>query len=217
MGSVIEALKSRGLWDDTVFVLVSDHGEEFGEHGGWQHDQSLYNELLRVPLLIHLPRGEHGGRRLEGAVSLLDVLPTLADILDRPELARGASGASLLPMLEGESAASEARVIGIRANRKKFYRPWKLLRGDLNVAVLSGPWKAIWNAEPDTIELYDLASDAEEQVNLAAAEPERAEALGRIARDGGRGCTPAGGEARERETEIDEATLERLRSLGYAD
>ena len=82
---LIEGLRAAGLYDDTLIVLTSDHGEEFREHGrvGW-HSHSLYDELIRVPLVIWSP-GVHGGR-FEEPVSLIDVFPTVQEVtvLDSP-------------------------------------------------------------------------------------------------------------------------------------
>ncbi|MFQ5490931.1 MAG: sulfatase, partial [Phycisphaerae bacterium] len=79
VGRIIDLLKRRNLWDNTVFILTSDHGEELGDHGGWLHDQSVYEELLRVPLMVHFPGGRFAGRRLAESVSLIDVMPTILD------------------------------------------------------------------------------------------------------------------------------------------
>lgn len=176
--SVIAELKRRDLWSRTLFILLSDHGEEFGEHGGWQHDRSVYQELLHVPLIVHLPEGRHAGAHVEAPVSLVDVLPTILAAIGRPDLARDARGQSLLPLIGGESQRvdSDPRVSGMRVNRKKYFRLAKDLRGDVNVALRQGHWKGIWNAEPGTLELYDLSSDPEERTDLHAEQPERATA-----------------------------------------
>jgi arylsulfatase A-like enzyme len=88
IGRLLDALRRMGLYDDTLIVLLSDHGEEFFEHGKWQHEQ-LYEECLRVPLMVRLPGGRHGGTRIETPVGLIDVMPTLLDLLevDPPEAA----------------------------------------------------------------------------------------------------------------------------------
>lgn len=217
VGSVVAELKRRGVWDRTLFILLSDHGEEFGEHGGWQHDQSAYEELLRVPLLIHFPGGRHAGQRVDEPASLLDVVPTLAEELGLPELASNARGRSLLPVLSGETqGADETRVTGMRMNRKKFYRPWKEARGDVNVAVRSGGWKGIYNVEQDTFELYDLASDPGELRDRSHELPERVAEMKEVARTTYETCRPVSGAA----TEVGKpsrADIERLRVLGYAE
>jgi arylsulfatase A-like enzyme len=216
VGSIVRALKDAGLWEDTLFVLLSDHGEELGDHGGWQHDQSVYEELMHVPLLVHFPGGEHAGASVRAPVSLIDVLPTLLDYLGRPELAEGARGRSLMPLVRGTASDLGPRVTGYRINEKKSYTPYALERGDVNVVVRDGAWKGIWNAELDTFELYDLAADRAERHDLSAEEPDRARALLALAR-----AEHARFEAaREATTESDESELseeerELLRALGY--
>lgn len=218
LGDVVNALLERGLWRETLFVLVSDHGDEFGEHGGWQHDHSVYEELLRVPLLIHFPRGRFRGRRVRAPVSLLDVVPTVADVLGRPELAEGAEGTSLLPVLTGRAGARGEVVMAMRVNRKKYFRPYAESRGDVNVVVRDGRWKAIWNAEPDTLELYDLERDEDELNDLSNEEPVRAAALRAVAeRRYARCIRPRGAAERGAPPDLDPAARERLRALGYAD
>jgi len=213
LASTVAELRARGRLDRTILVVVSDHGEEFGEHGGWQHDQSLYDELVRVPMLIRLPGAEHGGLRVAQPVSLLDVVPTLAELLGEPGLAEDTDGQSLVPLLAGGEGA-EARVVSTRWNRKKYYQPLEATRGNLNVAVREGPWKAIWNAASDTVELYDLARDPRERRDRSASEPERAARLGALAREHAAPCLAARpGPAAP--PDLDPATRARLRELGY--
>jgi arylsulfatase A-like enzyme len=216
VGSVVAELKRRGVWDRTLFVLLSDHGEEFDEHGGWQHDQSAYEELLRVPLLIHFPGGRFAGERVGAPVSLVDVVPTVADALGLPALADGARGQSLMPLLAGDATREEPRVTAMRMNVKKFYRPWKEQRGDVNVVVRHRSWKSIYNADLDSVELYDLGVDPLEQRNLAASEPERAAEMKERARAWLRACSPAAGPTGPA-VELTPEEAERLRVLGYTD
>ena len=220
LGGVVKLLEQRGLWDETLFFLVSDHGEEFGEHGGWQHDQSLYEELIRVPMLVHFPHREFAGRRIDEAVSLVDVLPTIFDYLGRPENADGSRGRSLLPLLRAAPPddASRLPVPAFRQNEKKYFRRFKETRGDLNVALRLGRWKGVWNAEPDSFELYDLESDAAERSDLSAEHPERASKLKAAAQAWLRTCREESHRrSRPVEREIDAATEDRLRALGYLD
>jgi arylsulfatase A-like enzyme len=219
LGSVRRALEARGLWDDTLFILLSDHGEEFSEHGGFQHDQSVYEELVHVPLVVRFPGGRFGGRRVRQSVSLVDVVPTLADFLGRPELASGGRGRSLMPQVRGaQPADGAAAVVSLRDNRKKYFRPFKRIRGDLNVALREGTWKAIWNAEPGRLELYDLARDPREKQDRAQEEPERSRRLQAAAEGWLEECRRAGaahpavpsGKLREEDRNA-------LRALGYID
>jgi arylsulfatase len=219
IGSVVDVLKERGIWDETLFIIVADHGEEFGEHGGWLHDQSAYEELTHVPLIMRFPHGQFAGRRIGTAVSLIDVVPTIADYLEEPTLAEGAQGRSLLPLIRGDPGSEDLdfRVVGVRMNRKKYYRPWKESRGDTNVIVRYGSWKAIWNVELDTLELYDLTNSADEQQDLSATKPELASAMAAFARCWYQQCADQAGEPEDVTDELDEETLQDLRALGYID
>ncbi|MFQ5805213.1 MAG: sulfatase [Phycisphaerae bacterium] len=206
IGSVIETLKQRGVWDKTLFILLSDHGEEMNEHGGWFHDQSVYEELMHVPLIIHFPGGRYGGQRVESVVSLVDVLPTILDCVRAPDLARDARGRSLMPLVrDGQSAEADDFVVpGMRINRRKYYRPWKESRGDLNIVVRRGEWKGIWNVEPDRLELYNLTSDPREQHDVSAANPELALAMQVFARLWYQECRKNATEAPARSAKPDE-------------
>ena len=221
VGSVIQTLKDRGEWDNTLFILVSDHGEEMHEHGGWSHDQSVYEELLHVPLIIRFPHGRHAGQRVKDLVSLVDVMPTVFDALGKPELATDARGSSLIPLIEGKVFRDNLcfYVPSVRHNVMSYYRPWKEQRGDINVVVRRGVWKGIWNVEHDTFELYDLCSDAGEHSNVAPQHGELVAAMREYAGTWYEDCAdPARGEGLVTEAgELDEQTLRNLRALGYVD
>lgn len=183
IGRVVDALKAQGVWDDTLFVVLSDHGEELGEHGGWQHDQSAYDELVRVPLLVKLPGGASAGRRIAAPVSTVDLMPTILDLAGLPH-EQGLSGRTLLPWMLGRSEPDDdVRITAVRLNRKKFYAPFKSLRGDENIVLRQGPYKGIWNVEVDTFELYDLESDPAERFDISAKQPIRVEKMRAFARE----------------------------------
>lgn len=219
IGDLIAELKARGRWDRTLFVVVADHGEELGEHGGWLHDHSVYEELVRVPMIVRFPDDAHAGERIDEVVSLVDVLPTILGAVGLGELSDGARGRDLLPAIEGERTPDDVvRVATLRLNRKKYYRPWKQVRGDENVALRRGDLKGIWNVESDAVEIYDLAVDPGETRDLAAARPELVVEMRDVAGRWLADCvasSPVGGEAGFDETPLDPETLERLRSLGY--
>ena len=105
-GLFMAGLEARGLLDDVVIVVLSDHGEELGEHGAFEHRTRLSDETLHVPLMVRLPGGAHGGTRVGGLTALLDVAPTVLD-LGGVSTPAGARGTSLKPALFG--AARSAR------------------------------------------------------------------------------------------------------------
>jgi len=98
-GRMMQALKERRLYDNTLIVLLSDHGEEFWEHGDTCHGKSLYEEVLRVPLLIKLPGNAHAGERREDLVEAVDIAPTLLDSLGLPAV-NGFQGKSFKGLIE---------------------------------------------------------------------------------------------------------------------
>jgi arylsulfatase A-like enzyme len=218
VGEVVAALRAAGRWENTLFILLSDHGEELGDHEGWLHDQSVYEELIRVPLILRLPGNAHAGLRIRTPVSLVDILPTVLDFLGRSDLLGDVSGQSLLPLIRepGAGPELEPRVVAGRHNRQKFFRPYKEGRGDLNLVVRLGQWKGIWNVEPDTFELYDLAADPGERNDLTSTQPERSQALRSFAESRLRelrdGAVAASTEA---PSSLDAATRANLEALGY--
>ncbi|MCA9613048.1 MAG: sulfatase-like hydrolase/transferase [Sandaracinus sp.] len=163
-------LERRGIRDDTVIVLVSDHGEAFLEHGNQGHSFTLYDEEVRSVLMIDAPGIE--ARRVEEPVLLLDVAPTLRNLLGLPAPGRVA-GRSLVPLMTGEE-------VGRRrwAERPLFAEllPDGLFPFDQKT-VVSGNDKLIWWVREGRRELYDLSRDPRERRDRADDEPERVQRL----------------------------------------
>jgi arylsulfatase A-like enzyme len=154
---LVEHLARRGLMDSTVLVVTSDHGEELEDHGRMGHGQTLYQEVLRVPLVVHAPHRFHGGQRL-GRASLLDVVPTLSDWLDlkSEEAALRPDGISLAPTLaEGRAQSS--------TEPRAFLAHLDFEEG-VGLALLKGDDKLV--LEKARNELFDLRSDPEEKRDL---------------------------------------------------
>ena len=145
-------LEQRGLADDTLLVITSDHGEEFLEHGGTGHGYTLHDENLRVPLILVHP--SLPARRVAEQVRLIDLAPTIAELagLDAPS---DWEGLSLTALLEGDTTPRPAFA-------EQAHRPFASVRtGDLKYIL----------GEHDAVELYDLASDPHETTNLAGEHP----------------------------------------------
>ena len=169
VGNVIEALKEDGRWDEAIFVFVSDHGEEFFDHDAWFHGQSVYEELVRVPLLIHFPNGEFAGRHIESPVSLVDLMPSLLDYIGRPELCNDCRGSSFMSLLH-ENPDAETKRISVQAmrhNTSDYYSAWQEARGDVNIVARQGRWKGIYNKDLDLLELYNLDDDPGELIDVS--------------------------------------------------
>lgn len=168
LGTVIQSLQKQGVWDDTLLIVLSDHGEEFAERGDYLHSQSLYQELNAVPLVVRFPNNEFAGTVVEPVVSLVDVLPTIFDYVGRSDLIGDVSGESLMPLIRGETPPDDAlKVASVRINQKKW-RPGWAYRGNRNVAVFTrdGKWKGIWNVETRSFEAYQLREDPGEKYNV---------------------------------------------------
>ena len=156
VGELLAALREAGLDDDTIVVFTSDHGEMLGERGLW-FKMSFFEQSARVPLLVRVPGGS-GRRRVAEPVSLLDLAPTLLELAGAPPLG-DADGESLAPLMGGAGGRRSKPVVG------------EYLAEGVNapaVMVRRGPDKLIaCPGDPD--QLYDLAHDPAELVNLAGS------------------------------------------------
>jgi arylsulfatase len=171
VGDFLEKLRAGKLLDNAVVIITADHGEGLFDHDYFFHDFNLYEDTLRVPLLVRAP-GLAAGEVTE-QVALIDLLPTVLDLagIAPPE---GAQGLSLRPLLYG-------REPGAAFSRDIFSES-----GVGGKAVRSGKWKLIW--APGRAELYDLESDPGEKKDLAAKEKKtvaglKARILARLAAD----------------------------------
>jgi len=163
LGEFLEGLKVRGLDTHTLFVIYGDHGEAFGQHqGNYGHTLFLYEENIRVPLLVALPGAWHEGKRVQRAASLIDVAPTLLDLLG----------------LKAPADYQGASLLEPRQQSALFFTDYSLpLAG-----VRDGRWKLITEVGSSRVKLFDLETDPDEICNVAGQFPERVtEWCGRLA------------------------------------
>lgn len=189
-GRLVERLKASGVYDDTLLIVTSDHGEEFGEHGkmGW-HSHTLYDELLRVPLVVKFPGSWQAGRTMGAQVRSIDIAPTILSV----------AGVGAPATFEG---ADLVRYVG-EGRQPPPYAVSAIDGG--GTAVRSREWK--WNQRA----LFRLTDDSGEQTDVKGRYPKVAEELLQIKRGLVRKSDSAGGQAVEPDVEL----RERLRSLGY--
>ena len=159
VGRLLDYLKQHPR---TIVIVVGDHGESLGEHHELQHGYTLYNSTQHVPLLLRGVPQAVPGTRVPTTVSLVDVLPTLLEVLQLPAPA-GISGRSFLDSLSGKSIASRDCYGG--TDDPFLQNGWSPLR-----SLTTERWKYIRTTKP---ELYDLQADPRELNNLAAGEPQR--------------------------------------------
>jgi hypothetical protein len=147
LGKVRQAFEQRGLLDRTVFVVLGDHGEAFGEHGKFQHDNVFYEEGVRIPIVIAGP-GIEAGRVAGGLRQIIDVAPTVLEVL----------GLSVHPPLDGRSLLSPQ---GREAVFVSAYYP------NQGMAVRDGSRKVVFHYQQRPAEAFDLATDPGEKRDVA--------------------------------------------------
>jgi arylsulfatase A-like enzyme len=164
----LDDFNDLGVTDRTLFVLTSDHGTELYEHRRFDHGFTLYDELIRVPLIVRLPR-QTTGRAIAARVSSIDILPTILDLVKAsvPENVRNRlRGRSLAPAMNGEP---ERRDIYSETDYREYTHKRSIITPD--------GWKLIYTLENRSRELYNLNADPGEADNLVATEPKLARQL----------------------------------------
>ena len=164
IGLVLNHLKKRADWDRTAVAVTSDHGEAFGEHKTHFHGFSMYEDQLRVPFIMRVPG--LAPIRIKKRVGLIDLVPTLLELADRP-VDPSLRGLSLLPEMQGESVPQRL----IYAERTRGPHSSGLR------ALIDGDLKLVWRAAGNRYELYDLEDDPDEVNDLMGAAPKLATRL----------------------------------------
>ncbi len=197
----LDALRARGLDANTVLLVTADHGIEFGEHGGIGHARGVYEEQVRVPLIVVDPRVPRA-RRVRGQVGLIDLAPTLLGLAGLPAPGHFV-GTSLLPFLADGTEPPERTLVA------------EQLLGPRQTLVRTS--RRAWIQKPSGLELYDLAADPREQKDLA---PE----MTSLAEEGAQRIADFRADCRRRQTSLrggpghvplDPELTKSLRALGY--
>lgn len=207
IGRLPGILDSAGVGANTIIILLSDHGEEFLDHGRWGHwESNLFDEIVRVPLIIHLP-GLSAGQVIPRQVRLLDLMPTILELCGcaRPQ---GLLGASLQPLWAQREAEYKADVAITEMRRDPWHR----------IAMRTEEFKYIWdNKRPDEPELYALRTDPRETQPVNAAYPQ---VVGRFQFQVAahlRHVAQSEPQTAVTQLEFDELVARRLRDLGYVE
>ena len=204
IGRLVATLKELHLYDQTLILLVGDHGEEFVDHGNLGHARSLYDEVVRVPLILRNPHDRDGPRRVEGPVSLVSLTPTILDLLGVDSGKVGFQARSFAPVLASEeSPQSHVVYCEVDFGYYEVYRKALLMNGR----------KIIRDDTTGKIEIYDLNEDPFEKQDLATSSPDAITTLLPVLESH---IKLARGEAFDAEqTTLSAEQLEQLRSLGY--
>lgn len=200
INKIMMYLEEQKLADNTIVVINSDHGDEFMEHGGMGHGTTLYEELLRVPLIIvHKGNSYMKGSIINSRVRNIDILPTILDMLNISPVT-DIDGISLLPLIKGDKWVSSPSISSVMA----------LNTADRIIALSADNYKYIYNKSKKLSELFDLEKDAGEKNNLFETMPDIAQKMHNemqyLVSDFGKDRS---------KTSINKETLESLKSLGY--
>jgi arylsulfatase A-like enzyme len=197
-GALVGGLKARGLYDKTLIIFTSDHGEEFDEHGIMAtHSHTLYNELIHVPLIVKFPQSKFASHTVKTQVRSIDILPTVLDVLSIPAPAFF-EGVSLMPFVLGRRPERALYVVSERDMQQVFRSAFW--------SIMNERWK-LYDSR-----LYDLAADPGETTDVSRAHPEVKLSLRRRAL---RFLEIPSYRPVRTKAKLDEETKKRLRGLGY--
>jgi arylsulfatase A-like enzyme len=223
---LVDHVKSLGLYQKTVIIITSDHGDILGENGLLHHEFVLYEPLIRVPLIIRFPGLFENGKKYSGLVQTLDILPTLLDHLciERTDVTHQLQGRSILEIISGgqerEYTISERADWSSESSREKISYlekqypnfNWRRYVHEI-VALRTQDYKYIWSSEGRN-ELYDLKHDPQERSNLIAIDKAKASEL-RIKTEAWMGSFSREEPIQTADEQLEGAVKQRLRALGY--
>lgn len=179
--ALVDGLKALGIYDNTMIILLSDHGEEFYEHKAWAHSHSVYDEVIKVPLIIKFFASEHAGVKTKRYEHLIDVMPTICDAIDVDYPNQYSDGETLINIIKNGNKGDGERIFlsELLTDPIDGKIPKKM-------AINQGKNKLILNDEydPQTLtyfnyphpelerfEIYDLEADPDESANFALSSP----------------------------------------------
>lgn len=228
-GEFVEKLKEWGLYDNAMIVFMADHGEEFYEHQGWAHSHSLYNELIKVPLMIKFPNNGFKGMQVNDAAGIIDLIPTILGYYGVGDAASGTDGIDLMPLIRGNknergreyvlSSVSESRYI--REIPPKFailYKDYKIIYNE-PFSSKDLDYFRPYGLPPEVprIEVYDLNKDIEEKHNIARQKPDLIKKVMPLIKKIRKIIKDNMLESKKKGSELDEEAKKQLKSLGYID
>jgi len=216
---LLKKLKDTGLYDQSMIILTSDHGEEFYDHHGWEHGHTLYDELLKVPLIIKFPGSEFAREKIHTIVRLIDVMPTILDNLGLKRSGQNLDGKSLMPILKEKEIADRTFIAYKADNILNSHIPQKISMNEekikliLNKKFTAEQHNFFLSPPPElvSIELYDLSKNSGEKKNIVDERSQIASRLVRLIND----IYIKVKERKSEKADIDKDLLEQLKALGY--
>lgn len=221
IGRLLNALKEWQLDSETFIIFAADHGESLGEHNYSGHGKYLYEPSLHIPLIMKGQKIIPEGKVIKDEVSLLDIMPTILDLIDIPNNL-SLSGSSLVPTIMDNKKANNNTTyfMAYKTNLSNFPILGKLKRGHFaksfpdRISLLKDEVKFIYSAKNDKLELYNLKKDVSEEANLAMRDIKLAKKLkSELILWFNR--TKSSGLMKNRYILLNEEDIEKLKSLGY--
>ncbi len=221
VGEIIDILKKEGMYDNTMIIITSDHGEHFGEHGHWSHVASLYNEVLHIPLIIKFPKDTKHISEVNACTQLVDIFPTVMEITGVPfDNVTKTSGVSLVYGSNNETSLHH-HVFAEWEGRVPYFIQNRLDTPGCSVnisnitnkmwMVSDGEQKYIY-ADNGNREFYDLKKDINEQNNLIDQNRESADKMAAVLSEWRKA---SGAKEDQEQREMNEETKKNLEALGY--
>jgi len=177
VGLFVDKMKELGIFENTILIVLSDHGEEFYDHGYFKHGRTLYQESNHIPLIIHYPR-EFKAKRIKETVGTIDIYPTILEFLNI-DVPGNIDGISFLPLITGKGNYSrevlKSEIFGLPGQATKK-----------QIAIYKGDWKLIEifpDVETIPSGLYNLRTDPKEQRNLYDVFPQKRDELKKYVED----------------------------------
>jgi arylsulfatase A-like enzyme len=212
VGALVSALRDQGVYENTMLVVLSDHGESLGEHGIYYEHHGLYESTVRIPLVVRIPGVK--SNRIDDPVSIMDLAPTIYDYLD-VEDTPATDGRSLRSLIDGDARFDRTAIIAEEANAQRrrmiLADHWKYI-----TALDDGKCRYCECTHANDTELYNLRSDPHEQHNVADDNPDMvAELAARIEEQSDNYSTAVGDRSQSVTYDDEEDMIDRLEALGY--
>lgn len=219
IGILLKKLEDMNLLENSLVIIISDHGEEFREHGQFLHEQ-IYEEQIHVLLIMKFPdkgiskgsnagseeinalsRTEAVGRRIKTPVKLIDIMPTILDYL-KIEKPAHVQGSSFFPVIKGEKLTTDSAICSRNSEGTQY-------------SIIDGFWKLLYKVPDKKTLLFNLENDPSETNDLSASEPERTAKLRNNLLKHITTYQNAGKNFRFGKIELDDRIKDELKALGY--
>jgi arylsulfatase A-like enzyme len=200
VSKIVSQLEEYGVLEKSILVMTSDHGEAFLEHGYFQHSNSVYEEEVRIPLMIRFPQKYGlGGQAVGELIQSIDLMPTFMDLYKQTAHKESLQGKSLLPLLAGSSQPIHPFVLAFMSPGSEMLRDksYKLMR------------------EKGKYKLFDLGEDPQEQKNLLSERPITARYMLQELSKLKKRWVQRPDFTLNEDVSLDKKTIEQLRALGY--